>query len=511
MSVNVEASFVYLVYPFVFDAGRFLDRVAAIENAESPGRNRALRIWREDRFPEDDLLSQVANYLNPADARIPTARLWRLDATQQDAYGVCGKADWCLVHPKQASSFRVGPKQGSGFAGQLALFQDGVGFLTLRADPDTSELNVWLNYLHYSRFVRGQRKVHIELRQRVMDAETQISSARPFFPEGAGGVASHPDGSGQLAEILAALLMTGSFASESRPWWREIFVPGQVIPFAALFVEEVSKDGVPELLYRLRSFFHADQEIHPTHEDLQTNNPFLLPYAEGQWFIFSLEGGAFLAFDAPDTTFFRKTLPQHLQASYFLLFLLALHQRFALMSLSQEVAEHWLGCRDNQFQPSREAVFRRIRDSLLSFTARAHFFQVMQREHHHRCYRKWLEVFQIADMFQEVRSEVQDMHDFLAIQQAEERLSLEREEQKHLEEQAKLEAARERAAERRASNLEQLLTGIAAVLGIPTIALTFIQAIGGTDFTSAIAVTLASMAVGAFLYVGIRRFVNQGK
>ena len=114
-------------------------------------------------------------------------------------------------------------------------------------------------------------------------------------------------------------------------------------------------------------------------------------------------------------------------------------------------------------------------------------------------------------MFQEVRSEVQDMHDFLAIQQAEERLSLEREEQKLLEEQAKLEAARERAAERRASNLEQLLTGIAAVLGIPTIALTFIQAIGGTDFTSAIAVTLASMAVGAFLYVGIRRFVNQGK
>ena len=93
MRVDVDASFVHLVYPFSHDADHFMDRMTAFDQADHQGRNRSLPVWREAKFPQDDLLSHVARYLNPPEDRVPTARLWTLDSTQLDAYGLAGKAD----------------------------------------------------------------------------------------------------------------------------------------------------------------------------------------------------------------------------------------------------------------------------------------------------------------------------------------------------------------------------------------------------------------------------------
>ena len=62
-------------------------------------------------------------------------------------------------------------------------------------------------------------------------------------------------------------------------------------------------------------------------------------------------------------------------------------------------------------------IFERIRDRLLEFTARGYFAQVMQREHHHRVYRRWQEVFQLERIYQEVNDEVREMHEYLQTRQ----------------------------------------------------------------------------------------------
>jgi hypothetical protein len=132
------------------------------------------------------------------------------------------------------------------------------------------------------------------------------------------------------------------------------------------------------------------------------------------WFVFSLEGGAFVAINAPETDFFRREFPTHLRREYFLLFLLTLHQRFTLMSLSQQVSEHWLRGGERE----RVQAFERIRDALLEFTARGYFSQAMQREHHHQVYRRWQETFQLERLYQEVSDEVREMHEFLQMRQS---------------------------------------------------------------------------------------------
>jgi len=182
------------------------------------------------------------------------------------------------------------------------------------------------------------------------------------------------------------------------------------------------RKDIAELLYRVRNFFPSERVIQPAPDDLRFDHPSLLAYAERMWFVFSLEGGAFVAVNAPETDFFRRELPSHLRNEYFLLFLLTLHQRFALMSLSQQVSEHWLRGDEGE----RAKAFERIRDTLLEFTARGYFSQAMQREHHHRVYQRWQEIFQLERLYQEVSDEVREMHEFLQMRQSkklEERLN----------------------------------------------------------------------------------------
>jgi len=468
--IDHDASFVHFVYPFLFEADTFAKRVATIRQAQWQGRERPLTVWQTDRFPEDELLPHVARYLNSGDGTSPTAQMWEMERnTLQSPSGLGGQAEWHLTLPQGQVPFRFE-------AVRLALFRVGVGFLTVCANPLTAEKADWLDFLHYFRFIRGQRDVGLRAQRRIgLDTRTRQPQISAFFPEPAGGVAQHPDGKGIFQTILDTMLQTGAFPSETRPWWDEVFVLGQLLPFAALYVDEMPTDQVPCLLYRIRNFFHARQEIYPASEDLRLDHPAHLPYAEGLWFLFSLDGGAFVACNAPRTDFFRVQLPDHLSQHYFLLFLLTLHQRFALMKLSEEVAKHWPIDGDTGDDEARERAFGRIRDALLSFTARGYFTQVMQREHHHRCYRRWQETFQVDRLYQEVRDEVQEMHNFLVMRRTERLKQLAEEQRQQMETEAREDIRRERTAQERARRLEERISLLGVGIGVPSLIFGFLS------------------------------------
>jgi hypothetical protein len=264
-------------------------------------------------------------------------------------------------------------------------------------------------------------------------------------------------------------------------WWREVFVPDRLLPFSTLYIDGAAADDKPLLLYRARKFFHAAQVLHPCPDDLRSDHPALLPYALDQWFVCSIDGGAFVAFDAPDTNFFRHYLPSHLRDQYFLLFIVTLHQRFALMNLSDHVAQGWSITRGEE--DKREAVFRDIRDALLMFTARGNFVQVMQQENHHRCYRKWQETFQIAELYREVCDEVHEMHQYLLMEQNE------RIEQAQKEQEEK--------AEKRVQSLQNSLSFLGILIGGPSLILGFLG-INIKSFTAGEGITMQEAAKWGF-------------
>ena len=482
MSVDHKASFANFILPFVFDPTTFDARVEAVDLACYPVKGNDINVWKEDRFPDEEFLPHIAKYLNPPKEAVATARIWKLNEELQNVFGLGGRAEWTMVYSGGQIRFQFGVLGRGGVTVQLAMFRAGVGFLTARVIPLGDSLPDWLDFLHYFRFTRGQTGVRVKAAIRKgIDPDIREPIYSSFFPEPAGGLARlDADDTGLFIDVLIALLDRAGLEDDTGTWWRYAFIPGQVIPFAALFIDGVPEQEHQRLAYRLRNFFHSHQEIFPTKEDLRTDNDALMNYVEGQWFSFSLDGGSFIAFEAARNDFFRSTLPNHLGKQYFLLFLLVLHQRYTLRSISEDVADRCLDCADEEH---RVTAFRQIQGDLLTFTARGFFDQVGQREHHHRYYRKWQEILCIEALLREVREEVQEIHAFSLMRLSEE-----------IEQMVE-------AEKKRSKRLEWFLGMIAWLIGIPALALTFLSAIAPVSIATAFYVSLGALVFGATMFV----------
>jgi len=453
-TVDRDRSFGYFVYPFLFDPASgtptsFDSLSSQIDAASILGKH----VWEKVPFPTADLMPHVGGFLNPtaADSRTGrplTARIWKLHDDDKvglgNEFGLAGKAVWYLsFYGKREIPFRFGEVGEKKFAVQLVLFSIGVGFVVIQAAPHSDSLAEWLDFVHAFRFLRGRSEITIRAEKRKSREETVA-----FVP--AGVLDSTSDHTFSFMDVIAGLLTTA--ASQGATWWRPVFVPDTCLPFTNISVRGASEEDRTAVIYRMRNFFHATQDIHPSSEDLKPDHPMSLAYTANQWFLFSLNGGAFASFDAPDTEFFKTTLPGHLRNIYFLAFLLVLHQRFALAMLSEQVVQHGLnGTEEEQLE-----AFKRIRDSLLLFTARGYFTQAMQSDHHHRYYRKWQEVLQIPQLYDEVRDEVRDMYErsTLCLRQRDDE--------------------RERREEKRDKRLEERLSLLGLLFAVPALIVGFL-------------------------------------
>jgi len=516
MATVAENSFLLFVYPFLFEASTFEQRVDAIDTRRISIKRRSksegaaqtessVPFWlRVSQFPRDEMLAYVADYLNPRNKNAKaTAQIWALNEELENVYGLFGRRfNWKLhaASIPQPIQFVFGSKRASDWAAHLMLFRDGVGFLTIWAEPQSHSVDDWLDLAHFFRFAKGQRKVSIDCEKRAgLDQKTNQQIYEPFFPLSAERVAVAREDGAVLDMILHSLMDVGT-----GQWWRDVFVPEQMIPFAIMFIRDAEPANDLRLANKVRNFFRGSQGDNPAPEDLEPANPGLIPYAERQWFSLSLEGGGFLAFDPPETPFYRNTLRDHLRDHYFLVMLLALHQRFKLMDLSQQVAEKWLIDEDAQLEEqiseARLQAFGEIRQAFLEFSARGYFTQVMQHEHHHKFYRKWQEIFQIKELYEEVRDEVREIHDFLRLNRAEKILRLTEKQQKTMKEKAEADAAREKRIEKR-------LRFVGLVFGLPALIIAFlgINLVGittrddGLSIWMALAISIGSGVVGGVI------------
>ena len=447
-TIDRAASFIRLVHPFLFDSRTFGERCRAVDDAKWSGERGEIKVWENNppELPEWHLLPHVARYVVPG-GEAPSARFWRLrPSALESRTGLLNSASWSAVWHRGEERFRL---EGV----ELVLFAVGVGVLSLCTKPESKEPDRWHDFVHFTRYLRGRNAVKIRI-----DRHTKVGVDEPFFPQPAGGAARLDQlGRGHLADVVTAIVETATIDGDPPKWHEEGFVSGLLIPYSALYLDGVPAAVIPERVYRARSFFYAAQMLHPSAEDRRLDqNPALLPFGSLIWLATSVEGGTFLAFDAPPHDFWRRRLPDHLANEYFLLFLLALHQRLALMALSDEVAGHWPMLPQVSDAEEREQAFREIRDKLLAFTARSYFAQVMQREHHHRVYRRWLETFQIERLYAEVSAEIREMFEYSLLRRTERIAALQQEA-----------AERESARQERVNLLERRLGQPAFIPGPP--------------------------------------------
>lgn len=407
----IESSFLQFVYPFAFEARCFNAVADRVNSLSWPSLDGEARPWEPLAFPREDLLANVGEFLNPKGGQqLPaTAFLWQLRRNEalESFKGFGAKARWSL---------RVSESGSVPFVWctvQLALFRHGLGFVMLEVRPETEDPERWLDFLHHFRFAGGGRG-------RILEAQRKRGRDQwePYWPPMA--IPGKEGERTKLRELLDGLLLgpLGESKSSTDSGWKEVFVSDQLIPHAALLIEnaaDMAEEDDLLFVYRVRNAFHSAQTRHPAREELSPRQKALLAYAHRAWFTFSLDGGGFVAFDPPTTDFFRRELSSHLRQQYYLLFLLAHYQRFALMRMTQVVAEGWVCGSYSQ----RAKSFGELYDDLLDFEARGYFIQTMQREHHHRCFRKWLETLQVPQLHAELSTQIERMHQTVTAEQNE--------------------------------------------------------------------------------------------
>ena len=425
-----NVSFLNLTYPFGFDQAPFPDILQSVQQCAWQINIGSPQVWGERQMPQDDLLPHVANYLyfnndkiDPLITRgdLGSAHFWRMETIcRESPQGLgCQRNNRWEVHVDNKPPIPIQLRNID-----LSLFSHGIGFITIQLEVLSDQIADWADAQNRLRFANGSRAPLLRVERKsgkdqyaeFTPAPQQIGTATPTAPP-----------TPFTMEALLSIILTAAGFQDSKSV-QELFVAGRMLPYLVLYVNrQVSPEPkhphgqgeLKQLLYQLRRIFHSTQHLHPSPQNLTLKSKYYLNYARNQWFWFSLEGGGFLAVDAPDTPFFRSDLPIHLDDQYFLIFLIALQQRFTLMSLSNEVAHSWIPVGKNL--DTRLAVFRSIRDRLFNFTARGYFCQVMQRENHHRCYLRWQNVFQISKLYEEVQGEVRDMHDYITDQQRRQR------------------------------------------------------------------------------------------
>lgn len=132
------------------------------------------------------------------------------------------------------------------------------------------------------------------------------------------------------------------------------------------------------------------------------NNPEVIATFQNICFGQSQEGGVVLVEDI-DHDFYR-TFGDKAQFSYFLPFLLALHQRFALIHFAISMAE---------LKTDDSAQVRSLRESILNFVLKWRFGQVSNVTMYNRVYENWRRVLGLDTLLQEIKSEVDELDELL--------------------------------------------------------------------------------------------------
>ncbi len=352
-------------------------------------------LWLEDKFQNEDLLPHVAEYLDtPGRTKGQiSVSAWKINpAVKQSLYFSADEhsCKWQLAKGKDCIEFRLKNVL-------LIMFEAGVGFLVFEANPSASEeLAVWQDFINLFHYSSGNRAGKIQV------TRTRQNNVEPVLPL----ILSIEE---KAIDFFLDDLVTALLKDLWPAGYRDIYIPKQLIPYVSLFLEgNFTDEDKGLILHTSKNIFRSNQSTNPNPEEMSLAHTSYFRYSESGYFVFSLDGASFVAFNPPDDDFHKTTLPDHLHNDqYFLLYLLASHQRFALMDLSERVADVWSIVN----KAERLAQFGQLREWLLRFTAKGYFRQVMQREHHHRIYHLWQEVLQVHELYSEVHDEIFEIHE----------------------------------------------------------------------------------------------------
>lgn len=269
---------------------------------------------------------------------------------------------------------------------QLYLFETQTGFLTypiefhgaLTMDEQVEAMYYLKKLMNYSHEITFEQRV---------SKETSLSKTV------------------QISEMSCSILQELDIVTYFEG---EMNHPVEALVFSSVLLdrsrEEVG-DSLGGYLFQMRRNFKASYKVSAEERDLSRNQDVLTLFENSCWGI-SLEGLGNIATATDDEVtneFFGSTYFHHVEHTYLYLYILALHQKYALHYLTVQASELSHHLRLHQNNPAEQGrILIQMKERIVTFLLRSSYKQV-SRSTHHALFYEWIRSrLKIDDMFSEI-------------------------------------------------------------------------------------------------------------
>jgi len=195
--------------------------------------------------------------------------------------------------------------------------------------------------------------------------------------------------------------------------------------------KQESEDSIGEYLFHMRRNFKATYKASAAERNINGNPDVLALFDNSYWGI-SLEGlGNLVTMTEDDVTnqFFSTTYFHHVENTYLYLYILTLHQKYALLHLTAQASGLTYELQLHQDAPAEQSrILRDMKDKIVKFMLRSSYKQVSRSTHHEMLYEWMRSRLKIDDLFTELHEALEALVSLT--ESAEQKQRQEEEEQK---------------------------------------------------------------------------------
>ncbi|MCD4735849.1 MAG: CorA family divalent cation transporter [Bacteroidales bacterium] len=423
---NTNQHFVKLVLPFSFPPEQIMETQSKLEKGtlkiKYPDKDtKVIPIWEkyEDKEVSSFFLPHVRTFLTESDSNNYLLRRKLTQEALNKIFGFFGKDDLLIAELNNFSSkFRIKEVE-------LYLFYSGIGYVILEcdlADPNIQEILDFAYYMKYATeyspeitFDTGgfhEKKIaYLKENQTANDLMLMNSD----FPSLLKQLHTYSifEGSVQfdrkikLLDLFRAILIC-TFNNIQDINTR--LIGENLLVFSFINTAPLIEEERCHILYNLRRLYKESYQA--VNEDLALSNEEIIETFENVKFGIALEGSTVLVEDTGHP--FYKQLGSRVKRGYFVIYLLAHHNRAACINF-RTLTQKIIPVNIKGFELNKRFLrdIRELRNRILSFYLNSYFVLVSNSTLYSRVYEGYINKFRVKDLLQEVKIKTDELDELL--------------------------------------------------------------------------------------------------
>ena len=390
-SEKLVQNFTDIIFPLQFSEKRLQNDAFNAPMIKKNGKEAV--VWVPDVLQAYHMKTHTAAMLGLGTEKGTIGQIYSLnDSVRRDFCIPDRRTDAELIHRGTDTSLRIRIEEV-----RLVLFETGIGFLSFQIAGGMENAGEMTDMNYFLSEVKSRENI-IRFERRLGKEEKEEISYN-------------------LLSLVQAL--TGSLGDvqdfDSRPGLH--YIDNKPLIFSYLLLDRFTED-FGKTFFHLRTNFKASYQTPVSQFDLTGTSGILHPFENVYWGT-SLNGAVCCACMTADSTtnaFFRDTFPSNLKETYWQLYILRLHQRYAVQAFQTRFSEAALVLKREDLAAVRKAYeeIRILRDDALSFRLKSAFSEPTSVEHINDFDRFLVTNLRTAELFKSFEERLLQLNEVIA-------------------------------------------------------------------------------------------------